>query len=286
MHVTARRLLQGLLFVVPFALDALPVSRAIADETDTKATCKSAYEQGQRLRKSGALRKSRTNLLVCARDPCPAAFQPECVQWLAEVEKLLPSVVVEAVGADGAPQSNVRVLIDGEVLAERLDGKSLEVDPGVHVFRFEPEGKKAIEQKLLIVEGEKSRKLHIEIEPKGTPVEAPKPEEPKKSSVVPWVLGGVGVLALGSFAYFGATGLSKRGELDDCTPYCKQDDIDSVRRKFLIADVSLGVGVVALGVATFMLVSSPSTEPKKDATVHVDGGPIAGGGKVALTITF
>jgi hypothetical protein len=67
-----------------------------------------------------------------------------------------------------------------------------------------------------------------------------------------WVLAGVGVVALGSFGYFGISGHARASDLKDgCgqTKTCDPADVDSARSKYLVADVSLGIGVVALGAA-------------------------------------
>jgi hypothetical protein len=61
------------------------------------------------------------------------------------------------------------------------------------------------------------------------------------------VMGGVG------FAYFGLQGKSDEDELDgSCAPRCPQGDIDALRRTYLAADVSLGIGVVALGALGYL----------------------------------
>ena len=49
----------------------------------------------------------------------------------------------------------------------------------------------------------------------------------------------------------------------NCSPNCKPESIDHVRRYYLISKVSLGVGVLALGGATYLYVKnlrSPSNE--------------------------
>src|SRR5262245_12836867 len=68
---------------------------ALAAPTDIRA-CASAYEQGQRLRKQGALRAAREEVVLCASDSCPAALRDDCMQWLREIERALPTVVLVA----------------------------------------------------------------------------------------------------------------------------------------------------------------------------------------------
>jgi hypothetical protein len=217
---------------------------------ETRQACHRGYDQGQRLRRAGQLLDARKELLVCARDPCPAAFQPECVTWLAEVERVLPSVVIE-VRQDGVLLAEARVSIDGHMLTERLDGREIPADPGEHRFRVEVPGQPALERSELLVEGDKAHRLLFDV---ASRVSGPLAKAPVR--VTPWVpavVTVVGALALGSFAYFGATGLARRDDvLNKCQQHCNQSDIDFVRQRFTIADVSLGVSVAALGVATYL----------------------------------
>jgi hypothetical protein len=53
-------------------------------------------------------------------------------------------------------------------------------------------------------------------------------------------LGGVGL------AYFGSSARSGEDALDRCTPDCGRGTIDGVKQDYLLANVSLGVGVAAL----------------------------------------
>lgn len=243
----------------------------------TDDQCRAAYEQGQRKKKKHALKAARADFLLCARDPCPKAFQPECIDWLAEVEKLIPTIVPLVVSADGQPRADVRVFVDGTLVADRIDGTAIALDPGEHVFRFEPRDGKPIEQSVLMVEGVGGRVLRVELPalavnapPAPPPPPPPKPpattEAPGPSSWA-YVFGAVAVVGGASFGYFGATGLAKRNALDDCQPHCLQNDIDSARTRFLIADVSLAVAVVSLGVSTYLFVARRGAAPAPTAAI-------------------
>jgi hypothetical protein len=216
---------------------------------EIRKTCHDAYEQGQRLRRAGKLIDARANLLICARDPCPATFQPECITWLAEVERALPSVVFRVQGSD-ALLTDVKVSVDGRVITEKLDGREISVDPGEHTVQLEAAGFAPIVRHELFVEGEKAHPVSFE------PPTSPKTASPAPRRPVPWAaisVSGVGVLGTGSFAYFGITGLARREDvLNVCQQHCHPSDISFVREHFLIADVSLGVAVVAAGVSTYL----------------------------------
>ena len=68
-----------------------------------------------------------------------------------------------------------------------------------------------------------------------------------------YVLGGLSLAALGSFTYFGLSGRGmERALSDECSPRCSDARVDSVRTQYVIADVSLGIAVVSLGIATVL----------------------------------
>jgi hypothetical protein len=235
----------------------------------TKTECATAYEQGQRLQKSGALLKARDAFILCARDPCPTAFQPECVQWLAETEKRIPSVIVQVRDRSGTTQAEVRLSIDGVLVLSRLTGKSIEVDPGDHVFRIEPIAGTAVEQRVLVVEGERSRLVTFTVDgeaPTGASATS------KRSSIAPWLIYGafgLGAVGAASFAYFGLHGLSQRRDLEDCNHRCSADvmnpTLDRARRDFLLADISIGVSLAALTTGVVLLLASSPTDSTSDA---------------------
>lgn len=223
-------------------LVAVALSGVASSAEIDKNSCARAYVEGQKLRRGKKLIVSRIAFTLCARTECPVAFQPECAEWLSEVEKAIPSVVIEARGTDGLARRDVRVQVDGEPLAERLDGTSFELDPGEHSFVLSWDGRRT-ERRALVVEGAKSRVLSFDLEPR------PRSERKPVSRLPEVGLLALGGLALASFGYFGLTGVSARDDLARCTPHCIQEDIDSARGKFLVADVSLGVSLVALSAA-------------------------------------
>jgi hypothetical protein len=91
----------------------------------------------------------------------------------------------------------------------------------------------------------------------------------------------------------GVLGKSQRDDLrDSCAPSCPEDDVGSVRTKLILADVSLGVGVVSLGVATYLFIASAGSKPKppladaEKARLWLDVAPRTGGGSLSLSGTF
>lgn len=220
-----------------------------------KATCVAAHEEGQSLRSQKKLRAARERFVACAKSECPAVLRKECGEQIEQIESVSPSLVFEARDEKGNADGSVKVSLDGTVVAERLTGTSVEVEPGEHSVKFERGDGKVIEQKVLVAEGEKNRKIIAEYAPVALPKDdhPPPPPEEKKIPLGTWVAGGVAVVALGSFAFFA---LSGKGTEDDlagkCSPNCSDDQVGKVNRDYLIADVSLGVAAVATIVAVVL----------------------------------
>lgn len=254
----------------------------------SKAECASAYETSQELRSSGKLRKALESLKTCAQDSCPAFVRSDCSQWLEEVQGEIPTVVLSAKDQHGEDATAVRVILDGELLTEELDGKGTAIDPGPHKLRFELEGVAPIEQAIVIKKGQKDRAIEVSFAPKRAEVPdenpyagsaetpAPKAETPPAEGGKPgplrpfaYAAGGVGAAGIIGFIALGAMGSSAQSDLEasGCKPNCAQSDIDSIKTKYLLADVSLGLGIAGLGagVALFFL-----SQPKHDAPTADD----------------
>jgi hypothetical protein len=233
--------------------------------------CVSAAEQAQEMRSATRLRAARELLLQCAAPDCPAAVSSDCTQWLAEVEEALPSIVLLVQDSEGRDLVEVSVSIDGERVTDELDGLARPIDPGRHTFLYEAEGMHPLSQEILVAEGQKRRPVSVTLEPE-TPSEAtdegreppepqrtPEPVEGSRGRRIPaYVLGGTGVVALGSFAFFGIRGKSRANDLASgcgATKSCTEGQVRPVRRELIAADVSLAVGLVSVGTAVWMLVT-------------------------------
>jgi hypothetical protein len=175
---------------------------------------------------------------------------------MREVARDIPTVVVTAKDTEGHDTDKVRVIVDGEVMAEALDGRAMPVDPGTHAFRFESGGR-VLEQKVLLGAGEQNRHLVADFTTPRAPIgparPCPKPE-PERSTSMPvatYVLGGLAVVGLAGFAGFG---LSGKGQ-ESCVPACTRSEVSAFRRSYLIADLSLGVALVSAGAALWLALS-------------------------------
>ncbi len=273
-----------------------------ADEQSDKAQCAKAYEGTQRERKAGKLRAAREQAAACRRSACAGFIVSDCTRWLGEIDALMPSVVFGATHGEGKDITDVSVYVDDKLLLDRLTGLAVNVDPGRHTFRFEREGSEPIEKKIVIREGEKARFVRVEFprssaaaataDGRALPPADAQHAEPDRT--LAYLLAGAGVVAIGAFAYLGATGVhdeqAARSGASKCAPDCAPSRVDSIKRKYLYADVSLGIGAVCIGLATYLLVQDAGGEAPQSAEsarrVHVDLAPTAHGAVGALSGRF
>jgi hypothetical protein len=198
---------------------------------------------------------------------------------MAELDVATPTVIVNARDADGKDFVAVKVLVDGVVLEDKLDGKPHEVDPGVHVFRFESRGSDPTEQNVVVQEREKNRVITVRL---AAPALSTAPPDARPTSGPPlasYVLLGAGAAGLATFGILAAVGKS---ELDDmrspspvgCAPNCPQSRVDAARTEIIVADVAAGLGLVAAGLGTYFLFAPRKSAPSVTFGFH----PITGGG--------
>jgi len=237
--------------------------RSRADDVDA---CVASHETGQVARRQGKLLAARQSFRECASASCPAVLQEDCSRRLAEIEASVPTVVIEARDATGRETADVAVSVDGMPAAERLGGLAIPLDPGERQFRFESAGT-VVESRVILREGEKNRKVRVDfssLAPRAsaapsvpTVVRTPAPSRPIPTAA--YVLGGLGLIGLGSFAVWGILGKVQQASFDDCKPNCADAKYDVMQRDYVIADASFGVGIVALAVAGILVLTRPST---------------------------
>jgi hypothetical protein len=269
---------------------------------DDREQCAAAAEEAQKLRDEGKYRRAREQMLVCARDVCPGPIKSDCGKWLTEVDRDAPTVVFGAKDSKG-DLADVKVSMDGVGVQERLDGKPVLVDSGEHTFKFETKDGQTQEQKVILRAAEKARPIIVTFggktsePPTGSGGTSTGDGEGKGWLVLPIALAGVAAIGIGSFAIFGISGKSDVDDLQKCKPRCDEEKVDSARTKLIIADISLGIGVVAAVVSAYLFISHKSPEVKTTtgsnkanekwfSNVRVDGGPIAGGAMSGFSAKF
>jgi hypothetical protein len=299
-------------------LCARPTESAPAKGSKERAACAAGYESAQQLESASRLRQAKDTFAACMRAAC-TSVQAKCAANFTRLESDIPTVIPIVTDASGEARSNVQVTIDGVVLATELDGRALPVDPGLHVFSFAEGGDALGTKKVLIVQGEHDRAISIEVSSPekhaasaSTPADATPPPStdrpepapaPKKeiaapaaegsapeptagggAAVAPLLLGSLGLAGVG--AYGALTYLGKKDN-EPCSPSCSAASLDRSRKLFLAADISLGVGVAALGAATWIAFASGSSKARpNEAAYAIDVTPTRSGAFASVTGSF
>ena len=235
--------------LVVFATLAGPFAARSA-RADAVDVCVRAADDGQAARRSTLLSAARREFIACASEACPGPIRADCLRWLGDVEARLPSVSLRILSPDGRDVRGA-TFVDGERRPEAETGRLVALDPGLHRFRVEAAGFADATADVMLIEGERARVVTVSMAPVAR--DAPPPSRAASGpGPLVWTAGALSVVALGSFAYFGLTGDARGSELENgCgrTQTCAPHDVSSVRTRYLVADVSLGVSAIALGVA-------------------------------------
>jgi hypothetical protein len=279
MRTRARATGHGLLLAGWLTIHALwqLADAPCAAASTTKSECLAAFADAQELRQKGALLSARARLLVCSQRHCPVPIAKDCASWMNEVEGNLCSVVFALSDEAGADILDARVLANERVVAERTDGRAVLLDPGRYTFKFEAKGYAPVLQTIAMRQSEKNRFVRLQLHRLGPeraastltrepaqPASAP-PARQRPVAVVTLILGGTALASVGAFAYFGLRGRGQEHDIDHCTTNCQALQ-DSGRRNYLIADISLGVGLAAAVSAALVYVFAESRPVEPLAT--------------------
>jgi hypothetical protein len=314
--------------------------------------CGLTYRSAVQLEMSGHLRQARDVFLSCAKVTCGAVIKQRCSAHYTQLEEDTPSVVPLVTDESGDPRVDVQVTMDNELLASRLDGRALQVDPGLHEFSFSADGAVIASQKVMIVQGQRNRPLNVAMKggdkrgkkavlgtaaPAGgldakaslekaavdrEPMEKPEREAPlpdksassekassdKTSSdsnasdaptletkskgggpgAAPYLIGVVGLAGLGAYGAFTYWGRKDNELLGNCAPNCQPGSVDHIRKLYLAADISVGVGAAALATSLIWFIASPSSKekPPSQASYRFDVQPSSSGGYATVSGSF
>jgi hypothetical protein len=86
------------------------------------------------------------------------------------------------------------------------------------------------------------------------------PARKESSNLAPYLVGSAGLAGVAGFGILYALARNENKTLGECWPNCSETKLDGIRRLYLAADISLGVGVAALGAATWLFLSHPAGE--------------------------
>ena len=184
--------------------------------------------------------------------------------------------------------SSVKVFSTDELIADGLDGRAIQIDPGKHRLRFLLPWGAVLSSDVLIREGEKNRVIQVKINSDaesgdsskstngqpapstlgGAPASMPPAASEKRRSppAAAWILAGTSLAAFGAGATFALLGSSKKSDIDACSPNCGSNahpTYDALKRDYLIADIAFAAGFVSAGFATWLFLAPSS--PKQDS---------------------
>jgi hypothetical protein len=276
-------------------LSALTVSLTLSvrAHADVVGECVKAAEDSQELKAKKKLSQARNRLQQCILPACPKEVRNDCREWLSDIESTIASIVIYAEDETGHSLVDVKVSVDDELITERLDNNAVLLAPGEHWLKLETSAGPAVTQRVELKPGEKNRRVVVVMGPApgASATSGPSPDASgspgatmKRISPFAWVLYGASLGAMGAFAGLGASGKSDVTTLrNTCAPNCASRDVDSARTKLIGADISLGVAVLAAGVATY-LVLNPSevashagaTQRSRTSSLSIVPGPHGG----------
>lgn len=192
------------------------------------------------------------------------------------LRKKVPKLVLER----GPNTEFTTVYLDGAEILLASFGQPMVVNPGDHTVKA-VEGEASEAQKVTLAEGE-TKNLVVQA-PKPLPAPpavlppvaqaAPPPEPEAHSTWLPWTLVGVGTASLAAAGVFVILRRSSINEMnDECGPAGQpcpnsvRSSYDDGKRYSLLANVTGGVGVAALGAGAVMLVLQSGGDDSKPAT--------------------
>ena len=254
---------------------ALGSTQARAAEPATRE-CLAASEASLKAGNEHELRAERSALLICAAASCPSDIRRECIRRVDEVNAAIPTIVFVAKDVTGGDLSAVKVVMDGEVLAERLDGSALSTDPGVRTFRFETAGHLPITKQFVIRESEKNRHEALVF---GSVEDLSEPRSglgAQKTLAI--VVGAVGLASIGVGSAFGLTAMAKKSDAETACPHdcADQSGVNLWGDAALAGNVSTAAfiaGGVMLGAGAALWFTAHAPDSPRGPTAQVGIGP-------------
>jgi hypothetical protein len=260
-----------------------------ASAAPSKEQCITSHGNGQDLRGRGQLAQARQEFLSCAQASCPSLIQSDCARFSEELGRMVPTVTFAARDSSGTDISDTQVFVDDKLVAQRLEGKMYELDPGKHVIKWVHQGKESTEA-VVLNQGEQGREIiatfggppPVPGQEGGGAKEAPSPPEPHKS-LLPFVVVGAGAAAVATGAVLLGVGLGKVPSncslsSNTCTAAAGDPVFNTAHNGVVLADVGMGVGIVGLaavaGGIIWYAVEPAKVEEKTAPTTGKLLGPI------------
>jgi hypothetical protein len=207
--------------------------------------------------------------------------------WVDRLSKRLGKITVRV---NDAPEGTT-VTVDGEnVEAQQIGDRTLKIDSvwwkaGTVRIEASPPGGEAKTVTVEVLPGEAAtatldltvvEEEEDDSDSGSVPVIDSKDLEGRSIPTGTWVMGGLGLAGVATFAVFGSMAKSKASELDECSPRCpesQRDLADQGKRDQTIANIGLVVGGIGLATAAgfYIFQSSDSRESSVDVAVAPNG---------------
>ncbi|MEO6600224.1 MAG: PEGA domain-containing protein [Polyangiaceae bacterium] len=185
-------------------------------------------------------------------------FKSEVDSAVTRLQASIPKLVIQrGTGAEAA-----EIQLDGVALGASSVGVAVPLDPGPHAVTAKAPGFLSFNQTVSIAENEEKKvEIVLAPEPSEASVAVGRPGEKPSTTLVPYVIGGVGVASLiGSGVLFAL----RQSTLSDLEKKCGPDrnqcpnsaagEVSNLGLYNVTAQIALGVGVVGVGTAVTMLV--------------------------------
>jgi hypothetical protein len=259
----------GALIALALGLTPAPcrAQETLAPEASTAAVerCASDHETARLLRLEERWLDARAAMLRCADQSCPIAIQSDCSEWLGELSKLIPTLII-VVERDDQSTQPVRLELDGRTLEVIEQLGPVEVLPGKHVLRFTLGSHAPIEREIVLDKGEKNRVIRVRFTRPQAAVPAAPAQSPTAPRLVParpiptstYLLAGGAVAALAtSSSLLVATLSSLSAARNTCAPNCKSAEREDIELRLLAVDGLAAAGFILGGLAVYTFVRRP-----------------------------
>lgn len=259
----------------------------------------------QRAGKTASAWAELTQVVVQSRRDGKADREQAARDLLAELEPALSRVTI-IVSPAVASTPGLELKRGDVVLGRGVWGSTVPLDPGTYVFTASAPGKQPWSTRVTLLPNADKKTVEIPaladtpqaaartpLPPASAPAASPAAaaEPPARSHTTAYVVGGVGAVAMLVGGYFGYRSWSEQRAARDVCPESTCTDADGVshnekaRSAYPLAVAFTGIGLVGLGIGTYLFVSGDRTTTGR-ARLAPDVALGAGGGRVTLGGTW